>query len=223
VVAAHGGSAIPNVPGGNQNRPPHGTIPTNTRPDLSKMPNDDVHARFRRPPSMGPHGMARPGMKAGAAAETDNHPTHPLVKTGPRSVTELNERLAKESDKALKERLEKGFRLTFATNKNRATAMEAGQVLNGIDKGTSGATAYRVLAYVSILTGGGFKRSQEYYAKAVSLDPSYGAAHYGLAFSLLASPTPEMKARGRSHFDTAMKLGVEDTNRLRARFYPTTR
>jgi hypothetical protein len=168
--------------------------------------------------------MARPGMKAGSAAlETDKHPTLPLVKTGPRSVKELNQRLAKESDSTLKERLEKGFRLTFATTKNRATAMEAGQVLKGIDKGTSGATAYRVLAYVSILTGGGFKRSQEYYAKAVSLDPSYGAAHYGLAFSLLASPTPEMKTRGRSHFDIAMKLGVEDTNRLRARFYPTTR
>ena len=101
--------------------------------------------------------------------------------------------------------------------------MEASKVLAGIENGTSGATAYRILAYVSILTGGGFKLSQEQYAKSVELDPEYGAAHYGLAFSLLWSPTPEVKARGRKHFETAMKLGVEDTSNLRGRFYPNAK
>ena len=101
--------------------------------------------------------------------------------------------------------------------------MEAATVLAGIETGTSGATAYHVLAYVSILTGGGFKRSQDQYTKAVELDPTYGAAHYGLAFSLLWSPTPEVKARGRKHFETAMKLGVEDTSNLRGRFYPNAK
>ena len=209
--------SVPNSPHGGAARNPHAKMPTATRPDLSRMPNDAVHAPYRRAPQMGPHGMARPGARP--PVETDEHPNLPLVKIGPRSVKELNERLALEKDPTLKEKLEKAFRLTFSTKKNRQTAMEAASVLAGIEKGSSGATAYRILAYVSILTGGGFKRSQEQYAKAVELDPNYGAAHYGLAFSLLWSPTPEIKALGRKHFDTAMKLGVEDTNNLRGRFY----
>ncbi len=213
----HGVGAIPNTPHAGGTRNPHTNIPTRTRPDLSKMPNDAVHAPYRNAPQMGPHGRARPGARP--PVETDGHPSLPLVKTGPRSIKELTERLALEKNEQLKEKLEKGFRLTFSTKKNRQTAMEAATVLAGIETGTGGATANRILAYVSIVTGGGFKRSQEQYAKAVELDPTYGAAHYGLAFSLLWSPTPEIKALGRKHFDKAMELGVEDTNNLRGRFY----
>ena len=210
-------TVVPNKPAPT----PHGGIQvTNTAPDPSRMPNDDVHAPF-----LAKRKGHQPGMRPSLnRPQTDGHSTHPLVMKGPRSVAELKGRLAKETDESVRTRLEKAFRLTFTTKgdrqKKRTDALAGGQLLAGLDKGTTGATAQRILAYVAIRGGLGFEQSQGHYAKAVELDPNYGAAHYGLAFSLLFRPTPEAKAKGRQHFDRAMALGVEDSNNIRRHFYP---
>jgi hypothetical protein len=201
----------------------HGEIQvTNKVPDPSRMPNDDVHAPFLAR-QKGHQASKRP---AQPKVETDDHSSHPLVMKGPRSVAELNDRLAKEADESVRKRLAKAFRLTFTTagdrQKRRTDALAAGQLLTGLDTGSAGATAQRIMAYVAIRGGLGFKKSQGHYAKSVELDPNYGAAHYGLAFSLLFPPvTAETRARGRQHFDRAMALGVEDSNKIRRHFYPS--
>lgn len=219
---------VPASPHGGASTNPHG-VPPNAQPKLTKvaadpsrMPNDDIHAPFRARRTGGTPRPARGPMQV--SGDTDGHATLPLVKEGPRSIAELNRRLAMESDAALKTRLEKAFRLTFATSGDRRTQVQrsgdAIKILGGVDAGTAGATAQRIIARASLRVSGSFVTMQSHYANAVQLDPNYGAAHYGLAFSLVAGATPEALKKGRLHYEKAMKLGVKDTNNIRRYFYP---
>jgi Tfp pilus assembly protein PilF len=54
------------------------------------------------------------------------------------------------------------------------------------------------------------------YEKAVELDPSYGEAHYAIAF--MCAATGE-RQKGVDHYRKAIALGIADERNIGQRFY----
>ncbi len=151
----------------------------------------------------------------------------PVPLVGPGSVAELKRRLALVPASGpvagitrtdAQGRLDKAFRLTFTVDRRKRDPQRAVALLNpliapGVNARTA-ATAQRILAYVSVSNGFRVREAMRHYKAAIALDPSYGEAHYGLAFLYAIND----RAAGRKEFDAAMKLGVSDTGGI-ARFY----
>jgi hypothetical protein len=165
------------------------------------------------PPAMGslPEGHP-PISQAPAGGE------RPLKPTGIGSQAELDRVIAGLSDSALHARFEDGFRRCFTSDQSARDYMGAAAAMNEIlAKQPAFAPAMRVLAYAKLNTGD-MQGSTDLYRKAVEADPTYGEAHYALAFMLTQMDPVE----GRKHFEKAMELGVPDERDLRTKFYPST-
>ncbi|MBI3723216.1 hypothetical protein HY251_04570 [bacterium] len=158
----------------------------------------------------------------GQGGEVEQGVELPLKQKGLSSKTQLESELAKLDDEASKKAFERAFRLAFTTKKESRKPAEAQALLDGVlQKRRTFAPAYRVLAYIAIDQGGGFDRAIDFYKLAIEADPSYGPAHYGLAFMLGATANGDRAVleEGRAHWKKALELGVEDERDLRRQFY----
>lgn len=141
----------------------------------------------------------------------------PLKPTGIGSQAELDRVAAALAEPALHARFEDGFRRCFTSDQASRDYLGAAAAMNDVlAKMPSFAPALRVLAYTKLNTGD-MQGSTELYRKAVEVDPTYGEAHYALAFMLTQTDPVE----GRTHFEKAMQLGVPDERDLRTKFYPS--
>ena len=140
-----------------------------------------------------------------------------LKPTGIGSQAELDRVIASLKDPALHARFDDGFRRCFTSDQSARDYRGAADAMNEIlAKVPNFAPALRVLAYTKLNTGD-MMGSTELYRKAVEVDPTYGEAHYALAFMLTQMDPVE----GRKHFEKAMELGVPDERDLRTKFYPS--
>lgn len=213
----HGGKALPG-----------GVMTTKLPADPNRIPNDAIHAAYRKPaaPSASQLPSGHPpisGKSAAAAApfaaktpEGETGVPMPLPLKGPGSVDELTRRLAKVTDAAAKTSLEQAFRLTFTLDRSKRNPAQAKTLLAPLAQdAVSGATASRILGYVAVSQGFDFAGAMKHYGAAVAKDADYGEAHYALAFMHVRGD----KTAGKQHFERAMSLGVPDTRGI-ARFYP---
>jgi hypothetical protein len=207
---------------------PSGVMTTKLPADPNRIPNDAIHAAYRKTPSPSasqlpsghPPVQANAAPQAPFAAKTPEGETGvpmPLPLTGPGSVDELNRRLTKVTNPAIKTSLEQAFRLTFTLDRSKRNPAQAKTLLAPIvDDAVSGATASRILGYVAVSQGFDFPGAMKHYGAAVAKDADYGEAHYALAFMHVRGD----KTAGKQHFMRALALGVPDTRGI-ARFYPS--
>jgi hypothetical protein len=183
--------------------PPAGALPEG-HPPVSTPPADA--------PSAGTLPEGHPPVSAAPAGAL------PLKPEGIGSQVELDHCLTKIADAALRARFEAGFRACFTTMQASRDYILAAAAADEVLARIPGfAPAYRVLAYARLNTGFDMQGATELYRKAVEADPSYGEAHYGLAFML----TQIDPVQGRVHFEKAMELGIPDERDLRTKFYPS--
>jgi hypothetical protein len=161
---------------------------------------------------MGPAG----GMAAQLEAEKDV--PMPLALEGAGSVAELKARLAKVKDETKHAAFDEAFRKVFTVARPSRDNKRAEELVTPLAADTDpmvASLAYRILGYVRINSGFDSAGAQANYEKAIALDADYGEAHYALSFVLAISDL----AKGKTHFEKAMSLGVKDTRGLRGQFY----
>lgn len=159
-------------------------------------------------------GMPPVGM-TDAQGPLDGRPV-PLKKTGSNSAEELSRDLARLSTPAQRTVYEEAFRAAFCARvaqRDYPKALDLARTL--IKEKPDFAPAYRVLGYASFNVSEA-SDALNAYLKAVEIDPNYGRAHYALAFMLAMGD----RAKGREHFEKAMKLGIQDEQNLGSQFYP---
>jgi alkylhydroperoxidase/carboxymuconolactone decarboxylase family protein YurZ len=140
----------------------------------------------------------------------------PLKKTGIGSVMELQRILKNIPDESEKNYFEEVFRLVFSPdNKSKNYEKARASIEMMLEKHPDFAPAYRMTGYMEINSGFNVNEALLAYKKAIELDPSYGEAHYGIAF-LYAMMDREA---GLYHLKKAMELGVSDEYDLAGRFY----
>jgi tetratricopeptide (TPR) repeat protein len=158
-----------------------------------------------------------PNRPATPAPPQDDSAPSLLKAEGIGSQAELDRALAKLDDAAARAQFENGFRACFTTDRARRNYASAVPAMESVlQSHPNFAPAFRVLAYAHFNMNFDMEKAVEYYEKAIAADPDYGEAHYALSFMLTQSDL----ARGRSHFERAMKLGVPDERDLRGQFYP---
>ena len=208
---------------------PGGVMTTKLPADPNRIPNDAIHAAYRKSPGSPmagqlPSGHPPIGGKASPhapfagkqTAEGETGVPLPLPLKGPGSVDELNRRLSAITDAGIKASLDKAFRLTFTLDRSKRNPAQAKALLAPIaDDTASGATASRILGYVAVSQGFDFPGAMKHYGAAIAKDADYGEAHYALAFMHVRGD----KKAGKQHFERALALGVPDTRGI-ARFYP---
>jgi hypothetical protein len=204
-----------------------GVMTTQLPADPNRIPNDAIHAAYRKTP--GPSSTRLPsghpptgGTSARQAPFAANTPegetgvAMPLPLVGPGSVDELKRRLVKVPEATTQGVLEQAFRLTFTLDRAKRNPAQAKALLAPLaEDPVSGATASRILGYVAVSQGFDFAGAMKHYGAAVAKDADYGEAHYALAFMHVRGD----KSAGKLHFERARALGVPDTRGI-ARFYP---
>lgn len=138
----------------------------------------------------------------------------PLQPKGHNSEEQLARELAALPDE-LRPSFEKAFRLTFCTDRGSRSPREARELLKPLIAARV-AAAWRVQGYTFVDDGFQVDEAIKCYEQAIQCDETYGPAHYALAF-MLGQQEPQ---RGRTHFERAMALGVEDARGLKGKFYP---
>ncbi|MDP6943136.1 MAG: hypothetical protein QF464_03220 [Myxococcota bacterium] len=206
---------------------PRGVMTTNRPADPNRIPNDAIHAAYRKSPKRagGQLPSGHPPVPTGATPHAPFAPkvaagetgvALPLPLEGSGSIDELKRRLAKISDAATRTKLEEAFRLTFTLERAKRNPNRAAELLGPLTgDAIAGATASRILGYVAVSRGFDFEGAMKHYGDAVKKDADYGEAHYALAFMHVRGD----KTIGRGHFERALALGVPDTRGI-ARFYP---
>ena len=166
---------------------------------------------------MNPHSgtMSAPGV--GSSGPTDGAEI-PLKTTGLGSAAELTRALAKLEDSRAAAHFEQAFRLTFTSDPAKRNYHEAEELLASVVAShPEFAPAYRALGYARFnMNPMEPMASLVDYEKAAELDPSYGEAHYAIAFMCAATGERE---KGVDHYRKAMALGVEDERNIGAQFY----
>ncbi len=217
--AVHGGKATAAAA--------NGTMVTQRPADPNRIPNDAIHAAYRKtgahaggqlpsghppvPSARAPHAPSAPKAAAGETGVP-----LPLPLEGPGSADELSRRLKNIPDAKAKAAVEQAFRLTFTLQRQERNPPQAAKLLAPlVEDAVAGATAHRILGYVAVSQGFDFDGALRHYGEAVKRDADYGEAHYALAFMHVRGD----KAVGRAHFDRAKALGVPDTRGIE-RFYP---
>lgn len=138
----------------------------------------------------------------------------PLQPTGHNSEEQLAREMAALPEE-LRPSYEKAFRLTFCTDRGSRSPREARELLKPLLEARV-APAWRVQGYTFVDDGFQVAEAIRCYEEAIKADETYGPAHYALAF-MLGQQEPQ---RGRTHFERAMALGVEDARGLKGKFYP---
>jgi hypothetical protein len=168
-----------------------------------------------------PMGSAAPsgGMDAGMggpAVASDGAPI-PLKVSGIGGAKELERELAKLKDTHAKQHFERAYRLTFTSDRSQRDYAGARDLLTSVlQADPKFAPAYRTLGYAQFNLGD-MDGSMQNYEKAVEVDPSYGEAHYAIAF-MMVMPGGDLD-RGFEHYRKAMQVGVADERSIGERFY----
>jgi len=171
-------------------------------PETAGKPPENPHGGMSDPHA-GIPGMG--GMGDAGDVATDGKPI-PLKLTGNGGAAELARELAKIEDADVAQKFERAFRLTFSTDRAQRDYDAARELLRGIVLAQPRfAPAHRALGYAEFNLGRIDLAIQE-YRKAVDLEPSYGEAHYAMAFMLATQDLEE----GYQHYRKAMELGVAD-------------
>ncbi|MEK7487100.1 MAG: tetratricopeptide repeat protein [Planctomycetota bacterium] len=119
-------------------------------------------------------------------------------------------------DQETQETLLKAFMALFHEDRNQRNGKFAKESIDQIlQKDPQNAVAYRLLGYFHISNGFRTQEAISAYQKAIELQPSYGEAHYALAFTLVTTDL----ATAEKYFVKAMELGVEDERNLADQFF----
>ena len=154
---------------------------------------------------------------AGGAAVASDGAAIPLKVSGIGGAEELERELAKLKDAQAQQRFEKAYRLTFTSDRGQRDYATARDLLSPVLKADPAfAPAYRTLGYAQFNLGD-LDGSMQNYEKAVEVDPSYGEAHYAIAF-MMVMPGGDLD-RGFEHYRKAMQAGVADERSIGERFY----
>jgi len=142
---------------------------------------------------------------------------HPLALNGHNSLASMQAELTAISNTTLKEAYELAYRLTYSTDKSKRDSNRAMQLYQQVlSQMPKFAPAMRGVGYLYVDTGFRIGPAIEWYRKAIVANPSYGLAHYGLAFLLGGTGK---QTEGYQYFQQAMKCGVKDERNLRTRFF----
>ena len=143
-------------------------------------------------------------------------PLPPLIESEAGHLRDMHRGLDALKGKEARENFERGFRLTFSSDKAQRDYTAAKPLLTKtLDLAPKHPQSLRALGYVAVNQGFQLKNALLYYLSAIRADPEYGDAHYALAF-LYGSSDPE---KGMVHFQKATTLGVKDTRNLAKKFY----
>ena len=168
-------------------------------------------------PSTNPHEGTTAAPRVGSSGPTDGAEI-PLKLTGLGSAAELKREAAKLQDARAAAHFEQAYRLTFTSDPTKRDYHTAEQLLASVvETHPNFAPAYRTLGYAKFnLNPMDPSASLQDYEKAAQLDPSYGEAHYAIAFMCAATGDRE---KGVDHYRKAMALGVEDERNIGKQFY----
>ena len=159
--------------------------------------------------------MNAPFMQSQNAAPAETGKPLPLKLSGMNSLEELNQGLAKLPDVESKQLFEDAFRKTFTADQSARNYADADAKFRlVIKKNQKSAEAYRGLGY-ALFNQGQADTAMDNYLKAIEINPSYGEAHYAVAFMYAMGDT----AKGKKHYQKAMQLGIPDERKLGEKFY----
>lgn len=166
--------------------------------------------------SSDPHaGLNMGGGALGSSGPTDEHAL-PLKLTGLNSAAELKAGMEATQNEEARTFYEAGFRKTFTADAaKRDYAGAVRDLEHAISLDGHYAEAYRALGYAKFNQGFNVDGAMGDYLKAVELKPSYGEAHYALAFMYAMGD----REKGAVHFNKAMELGIPDERDLKTKFY----
>ena len=169
------------------------------------------------PPTGGVLGSTSKDDGMGGPAVASDEAAIPLKLSGIGGAEELERELAKLKDARAKPPFEKAYRLTFTSDRSQRDYASARDLLASVLKADPAfAPGYRTLGYAQFNLGD-LDGSMQNYEKAVLVDPSYGEAHYAIAF-MMAMPGGDLD-RGFEHYQKAMQVGVADERSIGERFY----
>ena len=204
---------------------------THKSADLDRMPNDSIHAPLGRqkparplpaghPPLAGhthkapTSRPANPGMVPRGGA-TEQGVERPLPLTGPGSAAELAGRLKRapegpQGDDTRRD-LEELYRASFTVDRAKRDHGRARTIAAKLaDAPGTAAAAERVRGFLAVSTNFDTKTARVHYEKAIALEPTFGEAHYALAFLCALND----RETGAKHYRSAVAAGVEDTMSL---------
>ena len=213
---------------------------THKNADPERMPHDSVHSSLGRskqarplsaakqarplpaghPPLAGhqhqapPTKPASPGMVPRGGA-TEQGVERPLPLNGPGSAAELAGRIKRipqgtQRDEALRD-LEDLYRLSFTVDRGKRDHARARTLAAKLARSpATAAAAERVRGFLAVSTNFDTKTARVHYEKAIALEPTFGEAHYALAFLCALND----REAGAKHYQSAAAAGVEDTMSL---------
>ena len=139
-----------------------------------------------------------------------------LPEEGSRSRAELDRLSTALHDEQSREKFRLAFRLALSSNLAARDPSRAVELLLELsDEHPDIPGIYRVLGNALVSDGFRIPLAFLYYEHAVHLKPDYPEAHYALAYMYRFRD----RARGKSHFDFAMKAGMVDDMGIGPRFY----
>lgn len=204
---------------------------THKSADPGRMPNDSIHASLGQKPQARPlpaghpplaghqqaggHKAPRgPGMVPRGGA-TEQGVERPLPLKGPGSAAELagRQKLVPEGparEETLRD-LDELYRASFTVAREKRDHGRA-RVLATKLAGTTetAAAAERVRGFLAVSTNFDTKTARAHYERAIALEPTFGEAHYALAFLCALND----REAGAKHYKSAAAAGVEDTMSL---------
>lgn len=167
------------------------------------------------PAPASPQPASAPFAQSQPAGPVEEGNVLPLKLTGLASVEDMNKGLAKLPDSESRQLFEEAYRLTFTVQASgRNYAQAEAKFRQVLQKHKKSVESYRGLGY-ALFNQGQMEEALQSYQRAIDIEDTYGEAHYALAF-LYAMADP---ARGKKHYEKAMKLGVPDERKLGERFY----
>ncbi|MCA9522763.1 MAG: hypothetical protein KC609_17435 [Myxococcales bacterium] len=155
----------------------------------------------------------------------------PLKAIGLGSKKTLDAELRGLSDAKAKKQYEEAFRLTFTSDRKKRNYRRARVLYEMVIKvAPKFAPAYRGIGYTVFSTTLNFAASNEWYKKAIAIDPTHGESHYAIAFIYGAEMMGAQRKNdltearrkfdlGKKHLEIAIKQGVPDERGLMQRFF----
>ena len=139
----------------------------------------------------------------------------PLPLKGPGSAAELAGRIKKIADgpgaEETRKEMEELYRSSFTIDRKKRDHARAATLASKLaGNETTAAAAERVRGFLAVSTNFDTKTARAHYEKAIALEPTFGEAHYALAFLCALND----RKTGAEHYKSAVKAGVEDTMSL---------
>jgi len=139
----------------------------------------------------------------------------PLPLKGPGSAAELAGRIKLIPDgpgaEETRKEIEELYRLSFTIDRKKRDHARAATLASKLASNPlTTAAAERVRGFLAVSTNFDTKTARVHYEKAISIEPTFGEAHYALAFLCALND----RESGAKHYKSAADAGVEDTMSL---------